>query len=191
MPFTVTPRAQEALTERGWFLNGRIQRKLIIPEVAKELRDHTSPETAVSNDKLCLRLFGHSDESLRYIMAQLTAPGSDGPVQRHLNGDGWMLCATAVSEVITDDGGAIERRVSGRFITNDPDTVEKYLLESRRRRTLSAVESTVNLMKLAVQRIPALEPKIRPLIREIVGQSEERFTKAFPPGSASGKKGVA
>ncbi len=188
---TLSPEALEAVTAKGFLHpSGRIRRGDIADKLAERLREHHvvqstddvhMRERAATLQELTVAIFGADNEELRYLVSQLTAPGHDGAVQRKLN-NGYVLCAARVPRVVGDvDGQPIMSKFVCRFVADSPEVLKTYLLDPVLERTDRYVSNITALVRMAVERVPALQPAAQQWAAELGGHVQAKLTA--PPST--------
>jgi hypothetical protein len=107
-------------------------------------------------------VFKSDDEELRSLVAQLCSTSPEGAVQHRLNGGGKMLCSKRVERMLQDPvrGITIRRTFAGRFVSGATEVVLQHLVELYTDRLTRSTARADQLLKLAVHRIPALQPAV-------------------------------
>ncbi len=189
----LSPEALEAITASGFLhTSGRVKQGEIADKLAERLKTHHIVQTsddehvrqrAATIPELTVFAFGADHEDLRYLVAQLTS--MDGKVQQRLN-NGYVLCAARVRRVIGDvDGQPVMANFTCRFVTDSVDVLKTYLLDPYLSRTDSYFANMFARLKLAVDRVPALQPHVQQLALALPGQVQSDIQKALAPPVAT------
>jgi len=110
-------------------------------------------------DEITFEIFHVSLLDLERLVSQICGLSAQGPLQKSLNGDGFMLCGRRVMREYPDPGrpGMVSRsKKTARFLSKDPAVVREWLLEPRAGRLKNGVDGLKELHDLAEHRIPEL-----------------------------------
>lgn len=184
MPYS--DQTYRTLENRGYVdANGRIGRAdiasdatdLLLRSSAVKATDDPA-QRAVTLDELAGDLFGQSNPELRSLVAQVTAPGPQGQVQRALQ-DGHVLCGISVSRVVGQAGNgnqAVTRTFTARFVSANPDVVDRYALQPLVRKAERAAAGVRAKAELVTGRIPELESAAERVLLQASGRAQAALT---------------
>jgi hypothetical protein len=147
-----------------------LAQRLESDHVAASLEDVSTVEVTAGH--LIGAIVGHSDEQLVEIAKPLLVGGAGGLVQRALS-DGHILCAKRARIKLDIDGEIQWTQISTRFLSNDPDVLDKYVLDPRDRRAKAFAANTRKLVGLIEHRVPAMQPRLT----SFLDQLQITFTK--------------
>jgi hypothetical protein len=143
-------------------------------------------EKALIVPELRYTLLGEAeDEEVERELDLLVTPlvGGNGLVQKHLE-NGFVLCAAPVTRKLTHNGeGSITVKRRGRFVTENPDLIERYFWTPAAERLSAAMEAVKNRLELASQRQPLLMARQQPLILKM----HERLALELPVKTGDGQ----
>ena len=174
MPVTITdPETRAALRTIGCLVEDRLNRdafarllarRLETEHIAASIDDVAAAETTVG--QLVGAVVGRPDEQLVELVKPLLAAGARGAVQKALT-NGYMLCAGRARIDVMIEGEHTTTSVGTRFLSADPDVIERYVLEPRQRRTESFVTSTLELTEMVEQRQPDMAARVGTFIERL------------------------
>jgi hypothetical protein len=130
--------------------------------------------------QLVTTLVGRGDDQVLEMVKPLLATGASGPVQRALT-NGYLLCSRRTPIVVTIEGEHKTTSIGTRFLSSDPEILDRYILEPRQRRAESFVKNTKELTALVEQRQPDMAPRIGSFMEQL----SITWEKALTPGSAA------
>jgi hypothetical protein len=166
MATIIDPKTRSALRKIGCLVEDQLDttafakllaERLETEHIARDLDDVTAVETTIG--QLVNSVVSRSDDQLMEIVKPLLAAGAKGPVQRALT-NGYVLCASRARIEVTIEGEHKTTSIGTRFLSADPDVLERFVLEPRQRRAESFVNNTVELTALVERRQPEMAPRI-------------------------------
>ena len=174
----MTPDAINIIKAAGYAdPDGKLHRRDMAAAILPMLNDPTRvvhgsdeeerSEKGLSLDEIAHGLFGHTDSELRALVGQLTSPS--GAVQNAL-ADGVVLCPWKVERPLGTGEATSMRKVSARFVTDNPDAVNETIFESGAKRAISAAVKLAERHEMASKRIPALASYLPALARRVNGE---------------------
>lgn len=143
-------------------------------------------EKALIVPELRYTLLGEAEsEEVERELDLLVTPlvGGNGLVQRNLE-NGFVLCAAPVSRKLAHNGeGSITVKRRGRFVTENPDLIERFFWEPGAARLSAAMAAVKDRLELASKRQPLLLERQQPLILKM----HERLALELPVNAGPGQ----
>jgi hypothetical protein len=130
---------------------GLLAERLEAEHIAGTEADVAMVETTVG--QLVTAVVGRSDEQLVELAKPWLGTGADGRVQKALS-NGYVLCGNRAPFVFDIEGEQVSKKIPTRFLSGDPDVIEKYSYGPRQKRMESFAKGVIALTELVEARQP-------------------------------------
>jgi hypothetical protein len=164
-------RGEEQVDRAG--LAGACATRLLTDPVTTDNLDEVQ-EKALLATELRYQLLGAGaneevEAELDDVIATLTGPR--GQVQDRLE-NGYVLCSAQVVRKLSNNGeGVITLKRTGRFVTGNPDLIERFFWQPAHDRLLAAAKGLKGRIELSVRRQPELVARSTPAL----GRAQEQL----------------
>ena len=176
------PDAMQYLEGRGYVRDERIWRQGILEQLRPLIPTVGHVDEVDEAAALVLHLreqvLGSSndeeiDKELNYLVGDLLSTAPEGRMQKALE-NGYVLCSVRVERVLVEGADPVSK--SARFISSDPDVVEKYSSAPAIDRAVKATARASNVIEMTGRRIPLLASR-RPVLAR---KAQEQLALAMP-----------
>jgi hypothetical protein len=113
------------------------------------------------------------DRELNYLVGDLLSTAPAGRLQKALE-NGYVLCSTRVTRILEEGGEPVSK--SARFMSDNPDVIERYSWEPAVSRAVKATERATATVEMTTRRVPLLASR-RPVLAR---KAQEQLALAMP-----------
>lgn len=176
------PETLQHLDDRGFVRDERIWRVGILELLREQIPTIEDIDAVDAQAALVLNLreqvLGSSDDEeidkeMNYLVGDLLSVAPEGRMQKALE-NGYVLCSVRVARALVEGEEPISK--SARFISSNPDVVEKYSSMPAIDRAVKATARASKVVEMTGRRIPLLASR-RPVLAR---KAQEQLALAMP-----------